>query len=242
MRHQAWACTIWRTRSRLDGLADLQQHDRQVARDAVAPQPRLPAPVAQQRCGAGAQRGLRIDHAAGQARIQLRVGLGGVELAQHHLAVRPGQFEDAVGQASVHVLVRQRQAGLAARGRAVDDVDERRLIGLQRDHAPGRRHRVEHRAGGARERCGVPQRRRRMQPAAAADEARAVGLVRHRPGSPRRAPRREWNIQGGLLGRARAARGTGSAAGSLQHLGLHEQLAESRVRTSAAAGASTTSV
>ena len=107
-------------------VADLQQHDRQVARDRIAPQPRLPAPVARSMLGVGAQRRLRVDDRAGQARVELRIGLAGVELAQHHLAVRPGELEHPVGQAPVAILVDQRQAGLAAVGHAVDDVDERR--------------------------------------------------------------------------------------------------------------------
>ena len=158
-------------------IADLQQHDRQVTRDRIAPQPRLPAPVAQQHLRIGAQRRLRVDDGVGKARIGLRIGLAGVELAQDHLTVRPGELEHPVRQAPVHHLVRQHQAGLAAVGRAVDDVDERSLVGLQRDHSSGSRHRVEYRSRRAGQRRSVTHRRRRMRPAAAADEARAVGLV-----------------------------------------------------------------
>ena len=82
-------------------VADADQHDRQIAGDAVAPQPRLPAAVADQHAGLRpAQRG-GVDDRAGQPAVRLGVGLAGVELPQQDLAVRPGQFEDAVGQARV---------------------------------------------------------------------------------------------------------------------------------------------
>ena len=164
------------------GLADLHQHDRQVARNRIAPQARLAAPVAQQHRTVGAQRRLRIGHRAGQPRVQLGVGLGRVQLAQHDLAVRPGELEDAVGEPAVDVFGEQRDAGIARVGHAVDHVDRRRLLGLERDDAARRGHRVEHRAGAARQRAGHAHRLRCIQLATAADEARAVGLVRRRPG------------------------------------------------------------
>ena len=47
---------------------------------------------------AGAQQRMRVHDEAGQPLVELRVGLGGVDLAPHHLAVGPCQVEDAVGQ------------------------------------------------------------------------------------------------------------------------------------------------
>ena len=209
-------------------FTDPQQHDRQVARDGVAPQPRLAAPVAQQRRGIGAQRRLRVDHRAGQSRVELRVGLAGVDLAQDDLAVRPGEVEHAVGQPPVDVLVRQRQAGLARVGHAVDDVDDRGLRGLQRDHAPRRSHRVEHRPRAARQGAGLAQRLRRVQAAAAADEARAVGLMRHPAGLGAVHRQQVQHVGRGLVGGTRPA-GAQQRRRVGQALRLHEQLAEGRV-------------
>ena len=62
-------------------IADLQQHNRQIAGDGVAPQPGLPTPIADQHGGVGAQGGVGVNDRAGQARIQLRIGLTGIELA-----------------------------------------------------------------------------------------------------------------------------------------------------------------
>ena len=219
------------------GAGDLHQHDRQVTRDRVAPQARLAAPVAQQHAGLGAQAGLGIDHRAGQARVELRVGLAGVQLAQHHLRVRPGQLEHAVGEASVLVLLGQRDAGGAAIAHADDDVDHHRLVGRQRDAAAAGRDRIEHRAGAVGERARKVERGRRAEVVAAADEAGAVGLVADRADVARAAGRHPPAVhrhqlhhpRRGLLGRARAACAEHGGR-PRQDLGLHEELAEGRVQ------------
>ncbi len=154
------------------GVADLQQHDRQVARDAVAPQPRLPATVAQQHRVVGAPARLRVDHRAGQARVELRIGLARVELAQHHLRVRPRQLEHAFGQAPVLVLLGQRHARIARVADADHHVDDHALVRRQREGAAAGRARVEDRSGAIRQRPGGAERIRRRQGVAATDEAR----------------------------------------------------------------------
>jgi hypothetical protein len=50
-------------------VADLQQHDRQIAGYRVAPQPGLPAPVPGDDGGIGAQRGVRVSDGTGQAYV-----------------------------------------------------------------------------------------------------------------------------------------------------------------------------
>ena len=82
-------------------VADADQHDRQIAGNAIAPQSRLPAPVADQHAGLRAAQRRGVDDRARQPAVHLGIGLGGVELPQQDLAVRPGQLEDAVGQARV---------------------------------------------------------------------------------------------------------------------------------------------
>ncbi len=107
-------------------VADADQHDRQIARDAIAPEPRLSAPVADQHAGfRAAQRG-GVDDRARQPAVDLSIRLAGVELPQQDLAVRPGQLEDAVGQARVGVFFRQRHGRLPRLGDAGDQVDPRR--------------------------------------------------------------------------------------------------------------------
>ena len=51
--------------------------------------------------------GIGVDDRTGEACMQLRVGLAGVELAQHNLAVRPGQIEDAIGKTAILVFIDQ---------------------------------------------------------------------------------------------------------------------------------------
>ena len=100
------------------GVADLQQHDRQVARDRVAPQAGLTAPVAHQHAALGPQRRIGIDHGARQPRVELRVGLGGVDLPQRHEAVRPREVEHAVRQVAVLVLADEGERAIARVGHA----------------------------------------------------------------------------------------------------------------------------
>jgi hypothetical protein len=48
-----------------------------------------------------------VDDRTGQPGVKLGVGLSGVELAQDDLTVRPGQFEDAVGEMAVLIFLDQ---------------------------------------------------------------------------------------------------------------------------------------
>jgi hypothetical protein len=103
----------------------------------------------------------------------LRVGLAGVELPQHHLAVRPRQIENPVRQ--MPVLVFLDQADKACRGslgHAGDDVDGGRLLGIKRDAIADRDDRVEHRTGAAR------QRPRRSSPGAQCVRPRPMKRIR----------------------------------------------------------------
>ena len=85
---------------------------RRVARNAIAPQSALPAPIAAQHARTGAPGGIGINQRARQPAIELGIRLGGVELAQRHLAVRPRQFEGAVSHAGVLIFFHQRQRAL----------------------------------------------------------------------------------------------------------------------------------
>src|SRR5689334_1096500 len=95
------------------GSRYLQQHDRQVAGNRVAPQPGLPAAIPDQNTRGCTQRCIAVDDRTGKAAIQLRIGFGGVELLQHHLAVRPGQLEHAIHQAAILIFIDQTQYAVA---------------------------------------------------------------------------------------------------------------------------------
>ena len=86
-------------------VSDLQQHDRQIAGNGVAPQAGLPAAVPAENARVGAQRGIGIDYRAGKVSVELRVGLRGVELPQDHLAMGPRQIEDAIRETPILVFL-----------------------------------------------------------------------------------------------------------------------------------------
>ncbi len=113
-------------------VANLQQHDRQIAGDGVTPQPGLPTAILDEHGRVGAQSGIHVDDGTGEARIKLRIGLGGIELPQHHLAVSPRQVEDAVRKIAVLVFVDQAQGHVAGVSDAQHDIDRRRLIRIER--------------------------------------------------------------------------------------------------------------
>ncbi len=210
-------------------VGDLEQHDGQVARDGMAPQPGLSTLVLLQHARPCTQQGTGIQHVAGQALIELRLGLGGVDLAAHHLAVRPGQVEHAVGQAAVTILVQQCLATGAVGADAIHHVQLHGLLGLQHHpHADGH-DRVEHRTVAAGEVGVGGQCLRGARRVATPQEARPVGFVgdrrhvgvvhRHQMEHPR------WHF----VVRTRPARAQHGLLGG-QDLALHEQVAEGRVR------------
>ena len=211
-------------------VADLQQHDRQVAGHRVAPQPGLPAPVPGDDGRVGAQRRVRVDDGAGQAAVELRVRLAGVQLPQHDLGVCRGQREHAIGETPVLVLAHERQAGGARLGHARDDVDRDRLVRLEHVAAADRDDRIEHRTLAARERPGLAHRARVGGRPPAAEEAQPVGLVREGAAGRRAVRRHEMEHPGRrLAARARAPRAEDGAL-VRDDLGLDEEVAERRVQ------------
>ena len=145
-------------------IADLQQHDRQVARDRVAPQAGLPAPVPDEDAVLGAQRRIRVDDGTGETRIELCIGLGGIDLPQRHPAVRPCEVEHAVRQIPVLVLADERQRRIARVGHARCDVDGHGLLRQEREPMPDGHDRIQDRAmpaGQAARRQSSPMVKRR---------------------------------------------------------------------------------
>ncbi|EGF32456.1 hypothetical protein IMCC9480_2461 [Oxalobacteraceae bacterium IMCC9480] len=208
---------------------DLDQHDRQVARNRIAPQARLAAPVLDQRAGIGAQGRIHADDGAGQPAIQLGIGFAGIELAQHDLAMGPGQLEDAVGQIAVAVFGDQIERRVARVDDAGDDVDDDRFFGRERDLVTHRDDRIEHRTGAVRQRLGGPgQCCRCRQGIAAADESQPVGFERDRADGAAMDHDLMQHPRQLFAKRTRAARAQDRAAVG-QQFGLHEQVAERRM-------------
>ena len=109
--------------------------------------------------------------------IELRVGLGGVDLPQEHLAVGPRQVEDAVRETPILVFLDQAQARVAGFADAGDHIDRCRFFRFERDPVPDGDNRIEHGALAARERRRTVHRLRIGDGVAAADEPHAVGLI-----------------------------------------------------------------
>ena len=86
-------------------VCNLQQHNRQIAGNRVAPQAGLPAAVLDENARVGAQRGIGVDHGGGQVCIELRIGFRGIELPQDHLGVCPRQIEGAIRETPILVFI-----------------------------------------------------------------------------------------------------------------------------------------
>ena len=111
--------------------------------------------ILHQYAGVGAQRGVGIDHGIGQAPVELRIGLAGINLAQHHLGVRPREFKHAIREPFVLIFFDQPQHRFAAFSHADHHIDGDRLLRIERDGIADRDNRIQHRALTAGERsCG----------------------------------------------------------------------------------------
>ena len=117
-------------------VVDAEQDDRRVAGNAVAPKTALAAPVVEQHAGVGPAGGVGINQRAGQTAIELSFRLRGVELAQRHLAVGPGQIEGAVGHAGALIFFHVRQRGFPAFCHAKNQVNDGGFMGRQSDRPP----------------------------------------------------------------------------------------------------------
>ena len=73
----------------------------------------MPATVSDQDARVGPQRCVGVNHRACESGVELRIGLGGVELPEHDLAVRPCQLEHAIRETVILVLLDEMQHGIA---------------------------------------------------------------------------------------------------------------------------------
>ena len=208
-------------------LHHAHQQDRQVARDAVRPQPGLAALVALAQRGLRAQRGVGVHHARRQALEELRLVAGQAEVPQRDLGVGEGERQRARARAGVVVLLRQRVRGGGALRDAGREREAREAAGRQPDPVAQAQHRIEHGAGRARERPPV-ERLRVVGLASAAQEARAVALPFDGRTQAALDAQHVHRVELGLLRRARTP--PAQEGGVLGLVGrLQEELAERRM-------------
>ena len=209
-------------------VADAQQDDRQIARDGKAPQPGLTKLVAGNDAGRGAAQGIAVNDGAGQAAIDLCIGFGCVEVAQHLLALEPGHFEGTLDEVRSQYF--SSNANAASRVSATpemictvadssgDKVMVRRIATMGSSTEPS----VFDNADGA---VTAIQHHRVGRRSTATDESGAVGLVRRLVGSRARRCQQVKHPRH-LLPRCAAAARAEDRLPVGQDFGLHEQVAE----------------
>ena len=92
----------------------------------------------------GAQRGIGVNYRSGNASIELRVGLCGIDLPQEHLAVCPCQIEDAVCKTPVLVFLDKAHTDVPGFPDARHYIYCCRLFRIERDPVPDSDNRIKH--------------------------------------------------------------------------------------------------
>ncbi len=206
----------------------LKKHKREIAGYPESPESRLSAPVLLDDACVGAQPRVGVQDRRRHPFVENGVGRARPEPVQGGLSVHPGPFEYSCRGKRLLLLACQRLAALARLSDTREPVDGDRSARLECEGNADRGHRVEHRTGAARESRVAGQRQRVCDAAAAADEARPVGLVRHL-GIARLGRGHEMEQPGRrIVGLARPAGREDRAEGRV-HFGVQEQLAECRV-------------
>ena len=85
-------------------VGDAQKNQRRVAGNTVGPERALAAAILQQDARGSPAGGIGINDRPSQPGVKLRFGFGGVEMAQGHLAVGPGQIKGAIGHAEMLIF------------------------------------------------------------------------------------------------------------------------------------------
>lgn len=81
----------------LIGVADPDQHNREISGNAVSPQSGLPLLVSDENAGAGPSQGGGHEDRRSQPPVGLRFSFGDTQLLQQDMAMSPGEVEHAVG-------------------------------------------------------------------------------------------------------------------------------------------------
>ena len=158
-----------------------EQHDRQIAGKRLSPETGLSAAVGGHGLRIAAQFLTGENQRTGQTVIQSRVVFGGIQLAQHHLTVRPGDFEYPISNMMVTVFFQQHQALQPCVGNAVHHIDNHWHAGFQGNALADGHHRIQHRTGAVSERSALTQGLRAGRGIAASDKGRPVSFERRFP-------------------------------------------------------------
>ena len=209
-------------------IVDLEQHDRQIARDPLAPDGRGRAAAAPDRARRRSQRCVGVQHVPGQALEQRRVRRRDAQVAQLDLGLRPRESACPGEGVRIAVLVQQVERLLSRRCRNGPVGHPDRRAGRHAHAAAQREHGIEDRA----DRVGQPPSALHAdRPAdfvAAAKESRAIGLELERPCQLALDDGLVGDPDGGLRRRALASR-CQQCAVARDEFRLHEQFREGGV-------------
>ena len=209
-------------------VADIEQDNRQVAGDGKTPQPRLAQLIAGNDARRGAAQGIAEDDRGRQAAIDLGLGFGDPQVAQHLLTLEPGHFKGALDEVPIAIFLQQRQGGFTGVRDSGDDLHGRRFVGFQGQGAADRHDGIEHRTIRVRQpRTAITavDGHRVSRGSPAPDEFGAIrlvrGLVAHRARRGQQV-KHPWHL---LSRRAATARAEDRLPLG-EDFGLHEQVAE----------------
>ena len=160
-------------------LADADEHDRQIAGDALRPQGAGAAQIALNGGRCRAQHRIGVKDVIGEALKQLRIFLGDAEVMKLHLRLRPGQRGGAVEGDGVVMLVGQVHHRIAAFGGHGPERDARGGAARNPHPAAQTEDGIEHRTGGVGKRPAFGDGGGGADGLAAADEAGTVGFKLH---------------------------------------------------------------
>ena len=229
-RQYACALTSWRTSSMCATSAIRTQHDREIAGDAVGPQPRLAAAVARDHAARRAQRRVGVQDVARRAarRAGCRRSVASSRRSTTWLCVHDSSNTRSAAWRSRYFSISAERA-VARLGDAGHDVDPRRLVGLDHDAC-----------------CGSRRSDRAPSPRCRSSASRciAAGSTTERPRPMNAARPVSYDvapaavpctvirciIHGGRSPPERGRRVHRIACCVADELGLHEQVAERRVR------------
>ncbi len=174
-RQYSCACSTCRTSATSSSPTTRTSRIGQIAGNAVRPQAGLPELVRRDRVRTGPQRAIGEEHPRREALEQQRLVVRNAQMAQAALRVREGERERARGRARVAVLLRERFGRLSIRRDARGEREAHRRARHEPDPLAEAEDRIEHDARRAGQRAPV-ERNRVVGVAAAAEEARAIGL------------------------------------------------------------------
>ena len=173
-RQYSWACSSCRTSGSAGGLAHADEHEREIAGDAVSPEARLGERVSREIRRADA-RGVRPEHARRDAIEENGLLVGQPQVLERGVHVGERHRERARRGAGVAILPDERERRRPVRRHAGGEGHPHERTRHQPEPFAQRRHRIEHRAGRARQRAPV-ERGGIGRRTAAAEEPRAVRL------------------------------------------------------------------